>query len=162
MNSTNLDKDFRRFADLFRSAFFTSKEAAKTVGCSLRQLQYWREKEIVVPTIQGTGAGRSIYYSQSDVVRLAIMKYFLSVGLSFSEASRGLRELVQADINYADLQSTKRWMICWDEEVREFLTPLRGSLVLEEFDREKAIALLDKGQAVIPIWLETIHQRIIS
>jgi hypothetical protein len=29
-----------------------------------------------------------------------------------------------------------------------------------EFDREKAIALLDKGQAVIPIWLEIIHHRL--
>ncbi len=90
------------------------------------------------------------------------MEYLLSVGLSFSEASRGLRELVEADINYADLKSKKRWMFCWDEKKRESSTPLRGSLVLEELDREKAIALLDKGQAVIPIWLETIHQRIIS
>ena len=36
----------------------------------------------------------------------------------------------------------------------------RRSLNLEEFDREKAIALLDRGQAVIPIWLETIHQNL--
>ena len=129
--------------------FFTSKQAAKTVGCSLRQLQYWREKEVVVPTIQGTGTGRSIYYSQSDVVRLAIMEYLLSVGLSFSEASRGLKELVEADFLYADRKSRKRWMFCWDEKAR--------LLVLEEFNREKAIALLDKGQAVIPIWLERIH-----
>ncbi len=130
--------------------FFTSKEAAKTVGCSLRQLQYWREKEVVVPTIQGSGTGRSIYYSQSDVVRLAIMEYLLSVGLSFSEASRGLKELVEADLNYADRKSKKRWMFCWDEKKR--------SLVLEEFDREKAIASLDQGQAVIPIGLDAIHQ----
>ncbi len=129
--------------------FFTSKEAAKTVGCSLRQLQYWREKEVVVPTIQGTGTGRSIYYSQSDVVRLAIMEYLLSVGLSFSEASRGLKEVVEADLNYADRRSKKRWMLCWDEKKR--------SLVLKEFDIEKAIALMDKGQAVIPIWLDIIH-----
>ena len=134
--------------------FFTSKEAAKKVGCSLRQLQYWREKEVVVPTIQGSGTGRSIYYSQSDVVQLAIMEYLLSVGLSFSEASRGLKEVVKADFHYADRQSKKRWMLCWDEKKR--------SLVLEEFNREKAIALLDKGQAVIPIWLETIHQKIMN
>ena len=132
--------------------FFTSKEAAKSVGCSLRQLQYWREKEVVVPTIQGSGTGRSIYYSQSDVVRLAIMEYLLSVGLSFSEASRGLKEVVEADLNYADRRSKKRWMFCWDGKKR--------SLVLEKFDREKAIALLDKGQAVIPIWLETIFNKL--
>ena len=151
--------------------FFTSKEAAKTVGCSLRQLQYWREKDVVVPTIQGSGIGRSIYYSQSDVVRLAIMEYLLSVGLSFSEASRGLKELVAADLNYADRRSKKRWMLCWDEKSGCDPTspkgalgsaPSKRSLVLEEFDRARAIALLDRGQAVIPIWLDTIHQRLRS
>lgn len=132
--------------------FFTSKEAAKSVGCSLRQLQYWREKEVVVPTIGGTGTGRSIYYSQSDVVQLAIMEYLLSVGLSFSEASRGLKEVVEADFNYADHKNKNSWMFCWDEKKR--------SLVLEEFDREKAIALLDNGQAVVPVRLDKIHSRL--
>lgn len=132
--------------------FFTSKQAAKSVGCSLRQLQYWREKGVVVPTIRGTGIGRSIYYSQADVVQLAIMEYLLSVGLSFSEASRGLKELIEKDFHYADFKSKSRWMFCWDEKKR--------SLVLEEFDREKAIALLNRGQVVIPIWLETIHQKL--
>lgn len=132
--------------------FFTSKEAAKTVGCSLRQLQYWREKEVVVPTIRGSGTGRSIYYSQSDVVQLAIMEYLLSVGLSFAEASRGLKELVEADSHYADLNSKKRWIFFGDKKKR--------SLVLKEFDRKEAIALLDKGQAIIPIWLEKIHQKL--
>ena len=129
--------------------FFTSKQAAKSVGCSLRQLQYWREKGVVVPTIKGTGTGRSIYYSQSDVVQLAIMEYLLAVGLSFSEASRGLKEIIKADFYYADPKSSENWMLCWNAKKR--------SLVLEEFDREKAIALLDKGQAVIPIYLNEIH-----
>ena len=129
--------------------FFTSKEAAKAVGCSLRQLQYWREKEVVVPTIQGSGIGRSIYYSQSDVVRLAIMEYLLSVGLSFATASWGLKTLIKADTDYANPKTKKSWMLRWDIDYRK--------LVLEKYEREKAIALLDKGQAVIPIWLDTIH-----
>jgi DNA-binding transcriptional MerR regulator len=133
--------------------FFTTKQAAKIIGCSLRQLQYWREKDVVVPTIQGTGIGRSIYYSQSDLVQLAIMEYLLSTGLSFSEASRGLREIVKADFHYADRNSQKRWMLCWDKTKR--------SLFLEEFDREKAIALINKGQAVIPIWLDKIHRKLV-
>jgi MerR HTH family regulatory protein len=132
--------------------FFTTKQAAKIIGCSLRQLQYWREKGVVMPTIKGTGTGRSIYYSQSDLVQLAIMEYLLSTGLSFSEASRGLRGIIKADFHYADRNSQKRWMLCWDETKR--------SLILEEFDRAKAIALLDNGQAVIPIWLETVHNRL--
>ena len=130
--------------------FFTSKEAAKSVGCSLRQLQYWREKEVVVPTIEGSGTGRSIYYSRSDLVELAIMEYLLSVGLSFATASWNLKELIKIDADYANPETKRRWMLRWDLNMRK--------LVLETFDREKAIALLDKGQAVIPIWLDTIHQ----
>ncbi len=80
------------------------------------------------------------------------MEYLLSTGLSFSEASRGLREIVKTDFHYADRNSQKRWMLCWDETER--------SLFLEEFDREKAIALIDKGQAVIPIWLDIILQKL--
>jgi DNA-binding transcriptional MerR regulator len=43
--------------------FFSSREAAEITGCTLRQLQYWREKDVVIPTINATGTGRSIYRS---------------------------------------------------------------------------------------------------
>ena len=132
--------------------FFTSKQAAKIIGCSLRQLQYWRDKGVVVPTIEGSGTGRSIYYSQSDLVQLALMEYLLSVGLSFATASWGLKELIKTDTDYANPETQKQWMLCWDNKKR--------SLVLEEFDREKAIACLDRGQSVISIWLEKIHNQL--
>ncbi len=74
------------------------------------------------------------------------------MGLSFGEANRGLKELVKADFQYAERESNKRWMFCWDEKKR--------SLVLEEFDKKKAIAHLEKGEAVIPIWLDRIHRRL--
>ena len=66
--------------------FFTSKQAAKIAGCTLRQLQYWREKGVIVLTISATGTGRSIYYSKQNLVELAAMAYLLSVGLSFDIA----------------------------------------------------------------------------
>ncbi|MDJ0897327.1 MAG: MerR family transcriptional regulator [Xenococcus sp. MO_188.B8] len=132
--------------------FFTSKQAAKIIGCSLRQLQYWRDKGVVVPTIEGSGTGRSIYYSQSDLVQLAIMEYLLSVGLSFATASWGLKELIKTDVDFANPETKKRWMLLWDKKTR--------SLVLEAFDREKAIASLDKGQPMIPLWLDLIHQQL--
>lgn len=132
--------------------FFTTKQAAKIIGCSLRQLQYWREKGVVMPTIKGTGTGRSIYYSQSDLVQLAIMEYLLSAGLSFATASWALKELIKTDPDYANPETKMRWMLWWDEKKR--------SLVLEEFDREKAIISLDKGQTVIPIWLDRTLQKL--
>ena len=133
--------------------FFTSKQAAKIIGCSLRQLQYWREKEVIVPTIEGSGTGRSIYYSRSDLVQLAIMEYLLSVGLSFATASWALKQLVESDSDYANPETEKRWMLWWDDKKR--------ALVLVEFDRDKAIASLDKGKPVIPIYLAKIHQRLL-
>ncbi|WP_414624812.1 MerR family transcriptional regulator [Calothrix sp. CCY 0018] len=54
-----------------QNVFFTSKQAAQIAGCTLRQLQYWREKEVIVPTITSTGTGRSVYYARSEVMELA-------------------------------------------------------------------------------------------
>ncbi len=76
----------------------------------------------------------------------------LSVGLSFATASWGLKILIRTDTDYANPETKRRWMLRWDLDLRK--------LVLETFDMEEAIALLDKGQAVIPIWLETIHQKL--
>lgn len=132
--------------------FFTTKQAAKIIGCSLRQLQYWREKNVVVPSIEGSGTGRSIYYSRSDLVQLAVMEYLLSVSLSFATASWGLKELIKIDPDYANPETKNRWMLCWDEKKR--------SLELVAFERELAIASFDKGQAIIPIWLDKIHQNL--
>lgn len=61
-----------------QDVFFTSKQAAQIAGCTLRQLQYWREKEVVIPTITSTGTGRSVYYSRSEVMELAVMQYCLT------------------------------------------------------------------------------------
>lgn len=57
------------------------KEAAQLTGCTPRQIQYWREKGIVVPVISDTGNGRSIYYSSSNLVELAAMVYWLRVSV---------------------------------------------------------------------------------
>ncbi|MFQ4143420.1 hypothetical protein [Chlorogloeopsis sp. ULAP02] len=35
------------------------------------------------------------------------------------------------------------------------------SLALMEYDRTKAIASLDEGKPVIPVWLDKIYQRLV-
>ena len=82
--------------------FFSSKEAAEITGCSLRQLQYWRERGVVVPPISATGTGRSIYYSRSELAELAVMEYWLSVGLSFEMAAKALQALKQKAPDFSD------------------------------------------------------------
>jgi hypothetical protein len=37
-----------------------------------------------------------------------------------------------------------------------------ASLELVEFDRERAIASLDEGKPVIPVWLDVIYQQLMN
>ena len=57
--------------------FFTSKQTSAMTGCTLRQLQYWREQKVIVPTVDATGKGRSVFYTEVDLVALMIMKKLL-------------------------------------------------------------------------------------
>jgi DNA-binding transcriptional MerR regulator len=137
-----------------QETFFTSKQAAEITGCTLRQLQYWREKGVVVPTISATGTGRSVYYSRSDLMALAAMEYCLSVGLSFETAATTLKNLKEKEPEFTNPERQRRFMLGWDAKER--------SLQLVEFDLEIAIASLKSGELVIPVWLDQIHQRVAS
>jgi DNA-binding transcriptional MerR regulator len=132
--------------------FFSSKEAAEITGCSLRQLQYWRERGVIVPPISATGTGRSIYYSRSELAELVVMEYWLSVGLSFEVAAKALKALKHKAPDFSNPEMKLRFMLVWDRKEKD--------LRLEEFEREDAIAFLDRGQSVIPVWLDCIHQQL--
>ncbi|HCQ19989.1 MAG: MerR family transcriptional regulator [Aphanizomenon flos-aquae LD13] len=132
--------------------FFTSKEAAQITGCTLRQIQYWREKGIVVPVISDTGTGRSIYYSRSNLVELAAMVYWLSTGISFDIACETLKQLKEQEPELFISGQGRRYMLLLSQD---------DSLSLVEFDRKRAIAFLDEGKAVIPVWLDVIYQQLL-
>ncbi|MBD1216507.1 MAG: MerR family transcriptional regulator [Aphanizomenon flos-aquae Clear-A1] len=133
--------------------FFTSKEAAQITGCTLRQIQYWREKGIVVPVIGDTGTGRSIYYSRSNLVELAALVYWLSTGISFDIACETHKTLKEQEPELFISGQGRRFMLLLSQD---------DSLSLVEFDRERAIASLDEGKAVIPVWLDVIYQQLSS
>ena len=137
-----------------RDVFLTSRQAAQIAGCSLRQLQYWREKEVIVPTISSTGTGRSVYYSRSEVMELALMVYCLGVDLNFEIAAATVKHLKDKELilPVVSEQVPRRFMLAWDEKL--------DNLELSEFDREKAIAILEKGKPVIPVYLDDIYQKL--
>ncbi len=132
--------------------FFTSKEAAEITGCTLRQLQYWREKEVVVPTVDATGKGRSVFYTEDDLVSLAVMEYLLSAGLEFQEVVAGLEAVKKEEPEFFKPTQTRKFAISRN------LTD--ETLTLGEFNLPDAIASVKHGQPVIPLWLERIHQRL--
>lgn len=111
------------------------------------------------------------------------MSYWLSVGLSFDIASTTLKKLKDQDPELFTSGKGKRFMLLSQVQERSPLgVPLADPLVraaspigeekvsleLVEFDRKKAMsdnkplrvyASLDKGQPVIPVWLDEIYQQ---
>ena len=127
--------------------FFTSKEAAQMSGCTLRQLQYWREKGTVIPTIDSTGTGRSIYYSPVEVVELMVMEYCLRSGLNFEIAAGALKLLKEKS---PDLIQTvqQSWLLSWDGRIEV--------LEMVEFEESKAIEWLNAKRVVICLCLDKL------
>jgi DNA-binding transcriptional MerR regulator len=117
--------------------FFTSKQAAEISGCTLRQLQYWREKEIVVPTVGSQGTGRSIYYSPAEVVELGIMEYCLGSGLNMEIAAAALKSLKEMSPDLIQTVS-QPWLLSWDAH--------KKVLELVDFDETQAVEWLKAGR----------------
>ncbi|MEH2025187.1 MerR family transcriptional regulator [Nostoc sp.] len=135
--------------------FYTSTEAAEITHCSRRQLQYWREKGVIVPTVNSTGKGRNVYYSKADLLALTVMEQLLSIGLNFEVCHAALETL----------REREPWL--FDESVPEekmkrlMLLPTRSPeqpLQLVEFDKQVALKALCQGQTVIPFWGDRIHE----
>jgi len=132
--------------------FFTSKQAAQIAGCTLRQLQYWRESGVVVPAIAETGTGRSIYYSEENLVELAAMVYWLSVGFTFEVAREVLKTLKEQYLGLLNDREPKRLIFVKESQ--------EGAAKLVEFDGEKVVAAWAEGKFVVPVWLDVIYGRL--
>lgn len=136
--------------------FFSSTDAAKITGCTLRQLQYWRQKGVVVPTVNTTGTGRNVYYSVSDLLQLTTMQYLLNVGLSFEVSQATLELLKNKDPAFfkqpLGYKAMKRFMLCQRKP--------KGKLDFLEFDEGMAISALRSGLAVIPCWTEILGKEL--
>ncbi len=137
--------------------FYTSTEASEITHCSRRQLQYWREKGVIVPTVNSSGKGRNVYYSKADLLALTVMEQLLSIGLNFEVCHVAL----------VTLREQEPWL--FDESVPEekmkrlMLLPTRSPeqpLQLAEFDKQVALEALCHGQTVIPFWSDRIHQQL--
>lgn len=137
--------------------FYTSTEAAQITGCSRRQLQYWREKGVVVPTVNPSGKGRNVYYSEVDLLKLTVMEYLLSIGLSFEFCREALETLkVKESWLFDDSvpsQKMKRLMFLVTESQEQ-------KFKLAEFDKKIALEAFSQGQAVVPFWGDRVRERL--
>ena len=86
---------------------FSGTRAAKIVGISYRQLDYWARTDLVRPSLSdASGSGSRRAYSYRDLLELRVIKSLLDAGIkleSVRTAFSYLREHVDSDIASAHL-----------------------------------------------------------
>ena len=82
-------------------------------------------------------------------MELAALVYWLSTGISFDIACETHKTLKEQEPELFISGQGKRFMLLLSQD---------DSLSLVEFDRERAVAFLDEGKSVIPLWLDVIYQ----
>ena len=86
---------------------FSGSQAAKVVGISYRQLDYWARTDLIRPSLadaQGSGSRRR--YSYQDLLELRVIKTLLDAGIKLESVRRVfdyLRAHVTGDIASAHL-----------------------------------------------------------
>ncbi|WP_247218543.1 helix-turn-helix domain-containing protein [Synechococcus sp. C9] len=126
--------------------FFSTKEAARITGCTIRQLQYWRSKGLVVPVVNPAGTGYSAYYDRENLVNLSIVHYLLQRGYDLAAIAMSLAVLQKLDAGYAQPEQARRFLLRWED--------VQQKLVVEEFDPQKVAVLIKQGvfsMTVIPV-----------
>jgi DNA-binding transcriptional MerR regulator len=86
---------------------FSGTQAAKVVGISYRQLDYWARTDLIRPSLSdAAGSGSRRRYSYKDLLELRVIKTLLDAGIkleSVRDVFEYLREHVQEDIASAHL-----------------------------------------------------------
>lgn len=86
---------------------FSGTQAAKVVGITYRQLDYWARTDLIRPSLSdATGSGSRRRYSYKDLLELRVIKTLLDAGIkleSVRDVFTYLREHVTTDIASAHL-----------------------------------------------------------
>jgi len=86
---------------------FSGTQAAKVVGITYRQLDYWARTDLIRPSLSdASGSGSRRCYSYKDLLELRVIKTLLDAGIkleSVRDVFNYLREHVGTDIASAHL-----------------------------------------------------------
>ena len=86
---------------------YSGTQAAKVVGISYRQLDYWARTDLLRPSLSdATGSGSRRKYSYNDLLELKTIKKLLDAGIKLEQVRKVftyLREELSADIAAAHI-----------------------------------------------------------
>lgn len=112
---------------------FSGTQAAKIVGITYRQLDYWARTDLIRPSLaEATGSGSRRRYSYRDLLELRVIKTLLDAGIrleSVREVFMYLRQHVTSDIAAAHIViSGNQVVLCDGEQLVDVLKRGQGVL----------------------------------
>lgn len=144
-----------------RDGGFSGTKAAKIVGITYRQLDYWARTDLLKPSLSdaaGSGSRRS--YSYTDLIELRMIKTLLDSGIrleSVRDVFTYLREHHQGDIGAANIViNGDAVVLCEDDQLIDLVKSGQGVLnilplsgVKDEIDQQ-LVALGDEARSADP------------
>jgi DNA-binding transcriptional MerR regulator len=142
---------------------FSGTQAAKVVGITYRQLDYWARTDLIRPSLSdAVGSGSRRRYSYNDLLELRVIKSLLDAGLkleSVREVFRYLRTHVTSDIASAHLViSGTSVVLCNGDDLIDVLNKGQGVLnvlslagVKEDIDTQLVPANTDQAELAGPV-----------
>jgi DNA-binding transcriptional MerR regulator len=112
---------------------YSGTQAAKVVGITYRQLDYWARTDLIRPSLaEATGSGSRRRYSYRDLLELRVIKTLLDAGIrleSVREVFTYLRQHVTSDIAAAHIViSGNQVMLCDGDQLVDVLKRGQGVL----------------------------------
>jgi DNA-binding transcriptional MerR regulator len=112
---------------------YSGTQAAKIVGITYRQLDYWARTDLLRPSLaEATGSGSRRRYSYRDLLELRVIKTLLDAGIrleSVREVFTYLRRHVTTDIAAAHIViNGHQVLLCDGEELVDVLQRGQGVL----------------------------------
>lgn len=93
---------------------YSGPEAARLVGITYRQLDYWCRTNLVQPTQQSHGSGSRRGYNYRDLIELRIVKTMIDAGIYLPAA----RKVMHVLRSYPDLDLTRSTLVFSQDTVR--------------------------------------------
>jgi DNA-binding transcriptional MerR regulator len=112
---------------------FSGTQAAKVVGITYRQLDYWARTGLLTPSLHAAaGSGSRRRYSYQDLLELRVIKTLLDAGITLTavrQVFEYLREHVSSDIAAAHLViNGSNVILCDGDELIDVLRKGQGVL----------------------------------
>ena len=112
---------------------YSGTQAAKIVGITYRQLDYWARTDLIRPSLaEATGSGSRRRYSYRDLLELRVIKNLLDAGIKLEavrEVFSYLREHVTSDIASAHIViSGSNVVLCDGDQLIDVLRRGQGVL----------------------------------